>query len=68
MGICLKGKAEFISEKQRVIVEEGIFYWIKPNERHGVTSLADETSLFLDVFNPPREDYIDKVRETARKT
>jgi quercetin dioxygenase-like cupin family protein len=65
MGICLKGKAEFRSEKGRAIVEEGMFYWIKPRETHSVTSLVDEPSLFLDVFNPPREDYIQKSRHHA---
>jgi len=62
MGICLKGKAEFKSEKEKTIVEEGMLYWIKPGETHSVVSLADEPSLFLDVFNPPREDYIEKAR------
>ena len=59
MGICLKGRAEFRSGKERRIVDEGMFYWIKPGERHSVLSLVDEPSLFLDVFNPPREDYIE---------
>ncbi|KYH41684.1 MAG: hypothetical protein AYL32_003840 [Candidatus Bathyarchaeota archaeon B26-2] len=60
MGVCLKGRAEFISGEERVTVEEGTFYWIRPGERHGVVSLVDEPSLFLDVFNPPREDYLEK--------
>lgn len=60
MGLCLKGKAEFISGKETMLVDEGMFYWIKPEEKHGVMSLTDETSLFLDVFNPPREDYIER--------
>ncbi|MEM2876089.1 MAG: cupin domain-containing protein [Candidatus Bathyarchaeia archaeon] len=60
MGVCLKGKAEFISDGGNVIVEEGMFYWIKPGESHGVVSLVDCVSLFLDVFNPPREDYIER--------
>jgi len=63
MGICLRGKAEFRSDTQKTIVEEGMFYWIKPGEKHSVTSLIDEPSLFLDVFNPPREDYIKKNKE-----
>jgi len=58
MGLCLKGKAEFTSGKQTKLVDEGTFYWIKPDEKHSVMSLSDESSLFLDVFNPPREDYI----------
>ncbi len=59
MGLCLKGKAEFISGENKVLVEAGMFYWIKPNEPHSVKVL--ETSAFLDVFSPPREDYLEKV-------
>ena len=60
MGLCLKGRAEFISGKEKVLIDEGMFYWIKPKENHGVMSLTDETSIFLDVFNPPREDYVEQ--------
>jgi quercetin dioxygenase-like cupin family protein len=60
MGLCLKGKAEFISGKEKRLVDEGMFYWITPEEKHGVISLTDEPCLFLDVFNPSREDYIEQ--------
>ncbi|MCD6263516.1 cupin domain-containing protein [Candidatus Bathyarchaeota archaeon] len=63
MGVCLKGRAEFRSGGERRIVEEGAFYWIKPGEKHSVISLSDGPSLFLDVFNPPREDYLERIRE-----
>jgi len=62
MGICLKGIAEFRSEEEKAIVEEGLFYWINPGENHSVVSLTDEPSLFLDVFHPPREDYLEKAK------
>lgn len=62
MGICLKGRAEFSSGEESRIVEEGTFYWIKPGEKHSVKPLGDETCIFLDVFNPPREDYLEKLK------
>lgn len=58
MGICLKGKAEFISGENKILVEAGMFYWIKPNETHSVKVIEEST--FLDVFSPPREDYLEK--------
>jgi quercetin dioxygenase-like cupin family protein len=58
MGTCLKGKAEFISGEKKFLVEVGMFYWMKPNEPHSVKVL--EESIFLDVFSPPREDYLEK--------
>jgi len=62
MGTCLKGRAELRSETEKATVTEGMFYWCKPNEKHSVISLIDEPSLFLDVFNPPREDYLEKAK------
>jgi len=64
MGLCLRGRAEFRSENDRAIVEEGMYYWMKSGEKHCVVSLSDETSVFLDVFNPPREDYLEKAKKT----
>jgi quercetin dioxygenase-like cupin family protein len=58
MGICLKGKAEFISGGNKMLLEAGMFYWIKPNETHSVKVIEEST--FLDVFSPPREDYLEK--------
>jgi quercetin dioxygenase-like cupin family protein len=60
MGLCLRGKAAFSSETDTTVVEEGTFYRIPPGEPHSVVSLVDEPSLFLDVFAPPREDYLMK--------
>lgn len=60
--LSLKGKAEFISGKEKKVVDEGMLYWMKPNEKHSVVSLVDTPSLFLDVFNPPREDYIERIK------
>lgn len=62
MGLCLKGRAEFRTGSEQAIVEEGMFYRFRPGEKHSVTSLVDSQSLFLDVFSPPREDYLEKAR------
>jgi quercetin dioxygenase-like cupin family protein len=67
MGVCLKGKAEVRSETEKATVMEGMFYWFKPNEKHSVTSLIDEPRLFIDVFNPPREDYLEKAKDALKK-
>ena len=66
MGICLKGKAEFRTEEGNKTVEEGMFYWIEPGEKHSVVSLVDEPSLFLDVFSPPREEYVEKAKKAEQ--
>ncbi|MGQ9513457.1 MAG: cupin domain-containing protein [Thermoproteota archaeon] len=62
MGICLSGRAEFISGDQRKMVEAGTVYWIRSNERHAVRILGEEAATFLDVFSPPREDYLQRAK------
>ncbi len=63
MGLCLRGRAEFRSEDERTVVEEGMFYRFRSGEKHSVTSLIDSPCLFLDVFSPPREDYLERARQ-----
>lgn len=67
MGLCLKGKAEFRAEDKATIVETGMAYWFPSYEKHSVRIIGDEPGIFLDVFSPPREDYISKQKEAARK-
>jgi quercetin dioxygenase-like cupin family protein len=60
MGICLKGKAEFVTENKKEIISEGMVYRFAPYEKHAINSIINESSLFLDVFSPARTDYIRK--------
>jgi len=62
-GLCLRGKAEFVGEEETKVVEAGMFYGISSNELHGVRMIGDEPGLFLDVFSPPRGDYLAKLGE-----
>lgn len=62
MGICLEGEAEFKGEGESVIVKKGMTYFIKSNEKHSVKVTGKKKGLFLDVFSPPREDYLEKMR------
>jgi quercetin dioxygenase-like cupin family protein len=60
MGICLAGEAEFISRTEKRIVRKGMVYRLAPHEEHGVRTLGSENGLFLDVFSPPRMEYVSK--------
>ncbi len=60
MGICLEGEAEFISGKTKRMVRKGMVYRIEPNEEHEVKVIGSENGLFLDVFSPPRTEYVSK--------
>ncbi|MDQ1280006.1 MAG: hypothetical protein QG670_1268 [Thermoproteota archaeon] len=58
MGICLEGKVEFQSGDKTFIVEPETVYVIPPNEKHGTKPIGKEKAVVLEVFSPPREDYL----------
>ena len=58
MGICLKGKVEFQGGEKTFIVEPKTVYVIPPNEKHGAKPIGEEKTVVLEVFSPPREDYL----------
>jgi len=58
MGICLAGEAEFVSKNQKRVVKKGMVYRFEPNEEHEVNVIGVENGLFLDVFSPPRSEYV----------
>lgn len=53
----LEGALKFVLEEGEVIVRGGDILCIPPNAPHEVFSLED--SVALDIFNPPRQDWID---------
>ncbi|HEY1806545.1 MAG TPA: cupin domain-containing protein [Terracidiphilus sp.] len=57
--IChvVEGSLNFNLDGREVVVRAGDILAIPPNVPHGVTVLED--SVALDIFNPPRQDWID---------
>jgi quercetin dioxygenase-like cupin family protein len=53
----IEGALKFVLEEGEVIVREGDVLCIPPNAPHEVFALED--SVALDIFNPPRQDWID---------
>jgi len=60
MGICLAGEAEFTCNRKKKTVRRGMAYRLEPNEEHEVRVKGTENGLFLDVFSPPRPEYLKK--------
>ena len=52
----VEGALDFLVEGRRVTVRAGEILCIPPHVPHGVWALED--SVALDIFNPPREDWI----------
>ena len=65
-GLCLRGIAEFRGEEKTEIVQKDMYYALASNELHSVQMIGDEPGLFLDVFSPPREDYLEKMRQATK--
>jgi quercetin dioxygenase-like cupin family protein len=58
MGICLAGEAEFSNGVEKKLVRKGMVYRFESNEKHEVKTISNENSIFLDVFSPPRSEYV----------
>ncbi|MGC2399350.1 MAG: cupin domain-containing protein [Acidobacteriaceae bacterium] len=54
----LEGALKFFIDKQEITVFAGEVLCIPPNMPH--EALALEDTVDLDIFNPPRQDWIDK--------
>ncbi|HTW81373.1 MAG TPA: cupin domain-containing protein [Terracidiphilus sp.] len=53
----VEGALKFVLEEGEMMVREGEILCIPPNAPHEVLALED--SVALDIFNPPRQDWID---------
>ena len=60
----LEGALKFLIDGKEIVVRAGEVLCIPPNMPH--EALALEDTVDLDVFNPPREDWIEKRDEYLR--
>lgn len=58
MGYIIKGSVELTAGGKTVVLKAGSSYAFKPNEYHEFTVIGDEPFIILDIFHPPREDYL----------
>ena len=56
VSMVLTGKLKFTVDGHEVLVGPGQSLELKPNQPHGVEVLEDAVA--IDVFSPPREDWI----------
>jgi quercetin dioxygenase-like cupin family protein len=60
----LEGALKFIIDGKEIVVNAGEVLCIPPNMPHEAEALEDTVD--LDIFNPPREDWIEKRDEYLR--
>jgi quercetin dioxygenase-like cupin family protein len=61
-GICLKGKVEFQGEDKSAVVGPNMVYVFHSNEKHGAKTVSKDGATVLEIFSPPREDFIARVK------
>ncbi|MEM1583408.1 MAG: cupin domain-containing protein [Nitrososphaerota archaeon] len=59
-GIVVSGRGFFTTKYGRIMVSEGDSYLIPSNEEHGFRAIQDV--VVIDIFVPPRTDYIPLTR------
>jgi len=57
VGYVVRGRMELSIADETRVVEAGDSYYIPKDEPHGAVTLED--SLVVDIFCPPRQDYLE---------
>ncbi len=60
-GLVISGRGVFATKDAKIEVSEGDSYCIPANEEHGFEAI--EEVLILDIFVPPRMDYVSLTRK-----
>jgi quercetin dioxygenase-like cupin family protein len=56
LSYVASGIFEMTIENEKKILREGDVYYVPPNQVHGAVCL--EAGMLIDVFSPPREDFL----------
>jgi len=65
IAYILEGAVRFSIEGREIVVSAGEVLCIPPNVPHSAVALEDTVD--LDIFNPPRQDWLDKTDSYLRK-
>jgi quercetin dioxygenase-like cupin family protein len=65
MGYVIRGSIEFFlgEDAESVVMEAGTFFHFAPHERHASRALEDV--MIIDVFSPPRPEYVEHSAQTG---
>jgi quercetin dioxygenase-like cupin family protein len=63
LGIMLEGQLELTLGEETRLLNPGDAYTIPPNLPHSARTL-DQPCVVLDIFSPPREDYLAQIKQS----
>ena len=67
MGMGVEGEFELVIDGHAQVIRRGDIYLIPSNVRHSARSLG-KPAVALDIFGPPREDYLARLAEAVSKS
>lgn len=62
IGYLMEGRGVLFSGGQSVEIEAGTSFLIPPHESHNFNATGEKPAILLDIFSPPREDYLEKAK------
>jgi len=62
IGYLIEGRGVLFSGGESVEIEAGTSFLIPPNESHNFNAIGDSPAIIIDVFSPPRKDYLEKAK------
>jgi quercetin dioxygenase-like cupin family protein len=60
VGYLLEGRGVLFSGGQSKEIEAGTSFLIPSNESHSFNATGKKPAIIIDVFSPPRQDYLEK--------
>jgi quercetin dioxygenase-like cupin family protein len=62
IGYLIEGKGVLFSGGETKEIEPGTSYLIPPNQTHTFNATGNKPAKIIDVFSPPRKDYLEKMK------
>ncbi len=62
IGYLIEGKGVLFSGGKSIEIEAGTAFLIPPQESHNFNAVGEKSAVIIDVFSPPREDYLEKAK------
>jgi quercetin dioxygenase-like cupin family protein len=62
IGYLVEGHGILFAGGKSVEIEAGTSFLIPPNESHNFNASGNKPAIIIDVFSPPREDYLEKAK------
>jgi quercetin dioxygenase-like cupin family protein len=62
IGYLLEGRGVLFSGGESKEIKAGTSFLIPPNESHNFNAVGEKPAIIIDVFSPPRQDYLKKAK------